>query len=224
MPGRSPLPPGDHDVEIFRRMQREHQTVLADIVRMHWPSLGGALRRRFRGIFTREDVEEVLQDSLRKAWHSRRSYNPQKSSLRNWLYAIALHTAIDLCRTPSFQNQQQRTSRQALQDLKEIVLDESNPGINSNQEGESGTRVDPLLNRLAERLATLSQRDLQILFAWANARYNDEKLWTQNLTNNLGISLGTARVRLNRMRQKIRKWFPDAAPFGSSMKGVIDEE
>lgn len=55
-------------------------------------------------------AEEVLQQTMLKAWNGIGSYDPDKSALFTWLAAIARNTAIDAVRLKRYQNQQKTDS------------------------------------------------------------------------------------------------------------------
>jgi RNA polymerase sigma-70 factor, ECF subfamily len=48
-----------------------------------------------RSLGDREAAEEVVQDTLVRAWRSADSYDPERGSLGTWLFAIARNLVID---------------------------------------------------------------------------------------------------------------------------------
>jgi len=49
--------------------------------------------------YHRETAEDLTQQVFMKAWKKRTSFNPARSSLRNWIFIIARNGTIDLYRT-----------------------------------------------------------------------------------------------------------------------------
>jgi RNA polymerase sigma-70 factor (ECF subfamily) len=68
-------------------------------VRTAYEAYGAGLYRfAVRALRDRELAEEVVQDTLLRAWRARHRYDPAVGSPRTWLYAIARNVAADLAR------------------------------------------------------------------------------------------------------------------------------
>ena len=67
---------------------------------------GLAIRRRltkkFRGVLTSEDIEDLVWIAFERAWCRHDRFDPRRGSLSGWLCTIADHAAVDLVRSPSF--------------------------------------------------------------------------------------------------------------------------
>lgn len=74
------------------------------------PALNGVIRR-----IVRDDrvAEEVLQDTLLKAWRKAGAYDEAAAGLFTWLLVIARHTAIDRVRLRGYQTMRQSVTLDA---------------------------------------------------------------------------------------------------------------
>jgi RNA polymerase sigma-70 factor (ECF subfamily) len=71
-------------------------------MRAAYDALGGELyRMAYRALNDGGLAEEALQETFLRAWRSADCYDPQRSSLRTWMFAIARNVAIELARARS---------------------------------------------------------------------------------------------------------------------------
>jgi RNA polymerase sigma factor (sigma-70 family) len=89
--------PGD-PLDIGKRLRRGDVRALEDLLRSHAPSVLGRLARRFKGVLTREDLEEVVSGALNAIWHARDRFDSRRGSVLDWFYHISVHLAVDLTR------------------------------------------------------------------------------------------------------------------------------
>src|ERR671929_2352733 len=81
--------------------------------RLRSDSTGEALRTLYRtyagellgfalnALNDRETAEEIVQETFTRAWRHADRYDPQRGSVRTWLYQIARHAIIDARRRAS---------------------------------------------------------------------------------------------------------------------------
>jgi RNA polymerase sigma-70 factor (ECF subfamily) len=81
--------------------------------RLRSDSTGEALRTLYRtyagellgfalnALSDRETAEEIVQETFTRAWRHADSYDPERGSVRTWLYQIARHAIIDTRRRAS---------------------------------------------------------------------------------------------------------------------------
>lgn len=61
----------------------------------HGPTLLGFL---VNGVGDREVAQDCVQETMERAWKARHRYDPERSSARTWLFAIARNVAVDTLR------------------------------------------------------------------------------------------------------------------------------
>ncbi|REE98815.1 RNA polymerase sigma factor [Thermomonospora umbrina] len=131
---------------------------------------------------------DVAAQTFLEAFRKRRHYDPERASVRTWLYGIATKVV----------GRHQRSEVRALRALARL---------GSGRAPEDGTeRVDArvsaqgLRGELAGAIAALprGQRDVLLLVALAELSHDE-------VATALGISYGTVGSRLNRARTTLRK-------------------
>jgi RNA polymerase sigma-70 factor, ECF subfamily len=147
-----------------------------------------------------EDAEDVTQEVFTKVWKSLEAFN-SSSSLKTWIYRIAVNTCIDHSRKPWKKL-----------GLRSTGLDDSleeNDGVAlvsraESAEGkliakEKAAQIRKAIARLRPHLkAVLVLKDL-------------EELSYDEISSVLGVSMGTISSRLNRARKALMDLFGPAA-------------
>ena len=101
--------------ELVTRAQSGDRNAFSELVHIHSQ---GVLNVIYRMCGDMQVAEDAAQETFIQAWLRLPSYRPQ-SSLRNWLYRIAVNTAIDILR------KEKRILPSAVEDLS---LADSQPG------------------------------------------------------------------------------------------------
>jgi RNA polymerase sigma-70 factor (ECF subfamily) len=71
-------------------------------MRAAYDAFGGELyRMAYRALNDAGLAEEAVQETFLRAWRAADRYDPERSSLRTWMFAIARNVAIDLARARS---------------------------------------------------------------------------------------------------------------------------
>ncbi len=143
---------------------------------------------------THEDAEDLTQEVFTKVWKGFDSFN-HASSLKTWIYRIAVNTAIDYGRRP----------------WKRVDLCGTAPGCEGEEDANLPLLVSPdtaegnLLAR--EKVATLSKaiarlrphlKDVFVLKELQELSYDE-------ISAILGLSMGTISSRLNRARKALQE-------------------
>jgi len=81
-------------MELVTRAQNGDRNAFSELVRIH---AQGVMNVVYRMCGDMNVAEDAAQETFIQAWMKLSSYHP-KSSLRNWLYRIAVNTAIDMLR------------------------------------------------------------------------------------------------------------------------------
>jgi RNA polymerase sigma-70 factor (ECF subfamily) len=73
--------------------------ITEDVLREAFVSMGGEMLGFARqSLFANELGDDAVQETFARAWRSRTNFDPDKGSLRTWLYAIERRVIIDLMR------------------------------------------------------------------------------------------------------------------------------
>ena len=144
----------------------------------HYPAVHRYLARRT----ARAQADDLASATFVTAFERRRSFRPQSTSARPWLYGIATNLLRESGRAT------RRDGEVAHRLTTELP---TSPGL----DGAPG----PSTEGLPEALATLEagQRDVLLLYAW-------EELSYEEIAEALEIPIGTVRSRLARARSHLR--------------------
>jgi RNA polymerase sigma factor (sigma-70 family) len=117
---------------------------------------------------------DLASETFTRAFAARKRYDPARGEARAWLFGIA----NNLLRR-HYRDEERRLRAFARVD---VATDAASPELT-----------------LADALATLAQeeRDVLLLFAWADLRYAE-------IATALGVPIGTVRSRLHRARAHVR--------------------
>jgi RNA polymerase sigma factor (sigma-70 family) len=117
---------------------------------------------------------DLASETFTRAFAARKRYDPARGEARAWLFGIA----NNLLRR-HYRDEERRLRAFARVD---VATDAASPDLT-----------------LADALATLAQeeRDVLLLFAWADLRYAE-------IATALGVPIGTVRSRLHRARAHVR--------------------
>ncbi len=147
-----------------------------------------------------EDAEDVTQEVFTKVWRSLEAFN-YSSSLKTWIYRIAVNTCIDHSRKPWKKLGLRSTG------LDETLEESDGKALVSSDESAEGkliakekaAQIRKAITRLRPHLkAVLVLKDL-------------EELSYDEISSVLGLSMGTISSRLNRARKALMGLFDPAA-------------
>jgi RNA polymerase sigma-70 factor (ECF subfamily) len=134
-------------------------------------------------------AEDLAAEVFATAYRRRAAYQPDRGSVRSWLYGIATNVVRGYWR-----------DEQQLLELDARVGPESPPAsVQFADAADERVIVASLAPRIAGALAALNreQRDVLLLHAWADLSHEE-------IAAALGIAQGTARSRLSRARAALR--------------------
>lgn len=83
-----------NEITLVMQAQNGDRNAFSELIRIHTKGVQGVV---YRMCGDRQLAEDAAQETFIQAWLRLSSYRP-KSSLRNWLYRIAVNTAIDMLR------------------------------------------------------------------------------------------------------------------------------
>jgi RNA polymerase sigma-70 factor (ECF subfamily) len=168
----------DETAEFVQKFKSGDNEAFNDFCTTHRYIAKAAVKGRCRP----EDIDDLVQEALMKAFKHRSRYDPSKSKLSTWLSRIATSLAIDLYRL-----NKNRTSSQAIEDTFHAKTCEcKNEGFNK------------LMSRLSEDEAVL----LRLKFV--------EEMRCEDIANALDMQIGTVKSNLFRLKKKIAGWSSNA--------------
>ena len=139
-------------------------------------------------------AEDVLQDVFLKVWQKGKDYDTQKGSLFTWLLNITRNRAIDVTRSTSFRKQAKVLALHSYINGTCGVLPSEE--LNVNQIGLDG---------VVDRLDVKYKKVIDLVYF--------KGFTQQEVTEHLGIPLGTVKSRLRIALREMRKYFEDTGTF-----------
>lgn len=127
-------------------------------------------------------AEDITQEVFIKAWRYRENFDPEKSSIKNWLYIIVTNLIRDHYRV----NEKKKS-----ENLNENIPDKTNIKADFDQ--------DTLIKYLYQKLSQLSQRDQEIIIL----KYK-EGFPLKEIATILNIEYNAAKVALHRATKKLQ--------------------
>ena len=135
-------------------------------------------------LYTNNEVEheDLFQEISIQLW---RSYNrfEGKSKFSTWMYRVGLNTAITL-----YRKEKKRLNTQPLNDQFTAITQE-----------EYNAQVDEQMAWLYQKIKDFSEIDKALVLLYLEDKRYDE------IAETLGISAGNARVKMNRIKERLKK-------------------
>lgn len=128
-----------------------------------------------------DDQQDLFQEIVCQLWKAYDSFRSE-SKFSTWMYRVALNTAIVF-----------------LKKEKRKVDKYDLPSTNIKEEESDGDVKENQLNHFYKALQKLDKIDKAIMF------YQLEGFSHKEIAENLGISEGNARVKLNRAKEKLKE-------------------
>ena len=174
---------GVSDAEVIRRSLDE-PPVFASLFDRHYDSVHRYLARRVGW----EVADDLTSETFTTAFDVRRRYDLGRPDARPWLFGIATLLV----------SHHRRSEGRRLHAYARLDLPAGDDGGLTGAEGRlDAAEIAPVLADALGRLAP-RDRDVLLLFAWADLRYEE-------IAVALGIPVGTVRSRLHRARQQLRE-------------------
>ena len=175
-------------VELVRRAQSGDSDAFARIADDIRPRILVVLRKRMQGY---DDIEDIAQDALTKAWRNIKSYDRNRSFI-GWIYTIALRRATDYLRS-------NRRRQKLSQPLPENELSAKPNGSVIDRDAADNVW------RVAREVLSASQYTAMWL------RYAEE-LSVSEIATATGRTQVATRVLLHRARSLVRKQLSERSP------------
>jgi len=173
--------PSQEDRAAILAVLKDDRQAFAQIVRKYQRPIYAALRRLVR---QHEDADDLVQECFVRAYQHLHEFDLARP-FYPWLYRIAINLAI------SFMRKRKRHVAVASVDVFPSV--ERGP--------EAGSESQEFYQALEQAIARLpaEQRALVLLRTYEGMSY-------QEMSETLGLELGTVMSRLARAREKLRSW------------------
>lgn len=170
-----------NQIELVTRAQNGDRNAFSELVRAH---AQGVLHVIYRMCGDMQVAEDAAQETFIQAWLKLKSYRPG-SSLRNWLYRIAVNTAIDMLR---------KEKRILPGAVDEMQLADPEPGPETQAtRSERAEAVQKAVLSLPE-----ASRAVLVLREYEGLSY-------QEIAEALDIPVGTVMSRLNYARKLLKE-------------------
>ena len=168
------------EIELITRAKNGEQSAFSELVCIHADGVRNAVYRLYGDTRLAEDA---AQETFIRAWLHFASYRPQ-TSLRNWLYRIAVNAATDMLR---------KEKRILLHAFEDLSLKDPQPGPEAlfSQE-ERATLIQKAVLSLPDAC-----RAVLVLREYEGLSY-------QEIADALEIPVGTVMSRLNYARKLLR--------------------
>ena len=135
-------------------------------------------------LYTNNEVEheDLFQEISIQLWRSYDRFEG-KSKFSTWMYRVGLNTAITL-----YRKEKKRLNTQPLNDQFTAVAQE-----------EYNAQVDEQMAWLYQKIKDFSEIDKALVLLYLEDKRYDE------IAETLGISAGNARVKMNRIKERLKK-------------------
>ena len=166
---------------LIEQARRGDRNAFGELVSRYYP---GVVRVVYRLCGDNGLAEDMAQEAFLRAWLGLPSFRPQ-SSLRNWLYRIAVNATLDVLR---------RRTDEPLEDVADRMYpDQAASPETSLIEKERVALLQQAMHSLPE-----AARSVLVLREYGSLSY-------QEIANVLDIPVGTVMSRLNYARNRLRE-------------------
>lgn len=130
---------------------------------------------------TAADRQDLFQEMVIQLWKAFPKFRGE-AKLSTWLYRVAINTAIT-----------------GLRRKKDLITSYEPENLPHQSEDETGAAEEERLQQLYKAIAQLNEVEKALVMLYLEDRSYDE------MEDILGISSGTLRVKMNRVKEKLRQ-------------------
>lgn len=112
-----------NEIKLIKKIKNKDQKALLEFIDIYGPILKGAISQTLS--LHKELIGEVLDDSMLAIWDNIDSFDPSRSSFKNWCAGIAKYKAIDALRKEIRHQSINLDSLGEVPSDDEITIDES---------------------------------------------------------------------------------------------------
>lgn len=169
------------ELNLIEQAQSGDRSAYGELVRRNYTSVVNVVYRLCGDTGLAEDM---AQEAFLRAWINLPSFHP-RSSLRNWLYRIAVNAALDVLR---------RKTAEPVEDEKMEMVTDQAPGPEAVMiQKEQAALLQQAMKSLPE-----AARSVLVLREYGELSY-------QEIASVLDIPIGTVMSRLNYARTRLRE-------------------
>ena len=169
-----------NETELVTQAQIGDRNAFSELIRLHAQGVRNVI---YRMCGDAQLAEDAAQETFIRAWQNLSSYRPQ-TSLRNWLYRIAVNSATDMLR---------KEKRIMPDNIDNLHLTDERPSLESLvAHKERASLVQKAILALPD-----ASRAVLVLREY-------EELSYQEISSTLDIPLGTVMSRLNYARKLLK--------------------
>lgn len=171
------------ELSLIQQAQNGDRSAYGELVRRHYT---GVVNVVYRMCGEARLAEDMAQEAFLRAWVNLPSFHPE-SSLRNWLYRIAVNAALDALR---------RKTEEPVEDERMQMVTDQAPGPEAAMIAkEQAAFLQQAMKSLPE-----AARSVLVLREYGELSY-------QEIAAVLDIPVGTVMSRLNYARNRLRELF-----------------
>jgi RNA polymerase sigma-70 factor (ECF subfamily) len=171
----------DTEIALVEQAQHGDRNSYGELVCRYYP---GVVQVVYRLCGDTSLAEDMAQETFLRAWLNLASFQPQ-SSLRNWLYRIAVNAALDVLR---------RRPEETLEDeAADMIVDHAAGPETAMIEKERLAQIEQAIRSLPE-----AARAVLVLREYGSLSY-------QEIASVLDVPVGTVMSRLNYARNRLRE-------------------
>lgn len=168
------------ETQLITQAKNGDRNAFSELVRMH---AQGVMNVTYRMCGDAQISEDAAQEAFIRAWQNLSSFRPQ-TSLRNWLYRIAVNAGTDMLR---------KQNRILPDDIEDLHLTDGQPGLESLVSDQERKR---LVQKAILSLPDAS-RAVLVLKEYEGLSYKE-------ISSTLDIPVGTVMSRLNYARNLLK--------------------
>lgn len=144
---------------------------------------------------SREDAEDLVQDTFVKIWHNLGSYDPSRGELKSWISTVARNQRVDRFRRDSNQRHTQSLD-EGWDHSDTLSLSDRLPDLNPSPADSAATRqVIEMVTRAVEQVAPEMREVIKLRFIF--------EMDNQEIAHRLRIPEGTVKSRTSRGRVQL---------------------
>lgn len=199
-----------------RRFLAGDSTMLKELETDVWPCVAWRIQLEFPWLFGREDMRDLLQESLWEFWESLPRYDGSKGSAASWFAGIARYKAKELAKSGWMRQRQWERSCVVADDFNLLANSfaerrpepEADSDSAESDSADTGRDESDEILLLRECLEKMPPRRRDILFACRAC--DGDPPTSRQLADEFGVTPEVIRQELHRAEAEIRKRFEDA--------------
>lgn len=173
--------------DLFARITEREASALSELHRLTAHRLFAVILNVLKN---RQEAEDVLQDVFLKIWKNASRYNPALGSPISWLITVARNSSYDRYRKRTRFAEQHETSQQDLTDMASTNQPERPDDFLLSTERSQKIRT------ALESLAPDQRTAIELAFFSGHTQ--------QEVSEKLGVPLGTVKARIRRGMQSLK--------------------